>query len=216
MIIDDGFRSKVRNNRMILFVVAVVIVIVIVGVLSGVLSAKREKDKCDERVKKAVLDAKGGESTTKSPVTTKPPKTTESPTAGTTPSQNEPWDQIRLPSDVAPSHYDMLIRVYLDTLKFSGNSNISINVSKETDKILFHINKINVTKVDVVKHGDTVSMSIKDQFPYPKRQFYVVILDKSLTIGNYELRLDFVANIETKELNGFYKSTYKNSSGHER
>ncbi|XP_028402372.1 glutamyl aminopeptidase-like [Dendronephthya gigantea] len=222
MVIDDGIRSKARNNRMIIFVVAVVFVIIIVGVLSGVLSANREKDKCDERVKEAVRAAKegaGGENATKSPEptkskSTKPPITTK-PTPKTTPASNEPWDEIRLPSDVVPIHYDMLIKVYLDTLNFSGNSNISINVLNPTDKILFHINKINITKVTVVKL-DGVSLSIKREFSSPKRQFYVVILAKSLTAGKYTLMLDFVANIETKELNGFYKSTYKDSSGNER
>ena len=222
MVIDDGVRSKTSNKKLILLGVAVVAVIIIIGVLAGVLSANREKDKCDERVKEAVRTAKlewEKENATSAPeeTTTATDRfTTRYTTLGaTTPSSLKPWDKIRLPSDVEPVHYDMLIRVYLDTLTFSGNSNISIKVTDPTDKILFHVNKINIKNVEVVD-SNAKSYTIKEQFNATKRQFYVVILDERLAVGDYELRLEFVANIETKELNGFYKSTYKSSANETR
>lgn len=213
MTIHDSVPAKSPSRRMILFLVAVLAVIILVGVLAGVLSANREKDKCDERIDEAVRDALAEQdkntttvgptgSSTKAAVTT---ASTSSPVV-------EPWEKIRLPKDVVPEHYDMLIRVYLDNMTFSGNSNITINVTSETDKILFHVNKINITSAAVVSQGGTV-FSIKDQFPAEKRQFYVVILDRSMPVGQYDLRLTFVANVETQELNGLYKSTYKNSTG---
>ena len=214
---DDSVPAKSPSRRMIVFLVAVLAVIIIVGVLAGVLSANREKDKCDERIDEAVRDALAGQD--KSTTTVVP---TESSTVGPTDSSTkaavttaspvvEPWEKIRLPKDIVPEHYDMLIRVYLDNLTFSGNSNITIKVKNETNKILFHINKINITSV-VVSHGGTV-FPIKRQFPAEKRQFYVVILDRSMPVDQYVLRLTFVANVETEELNGLYKSTYKNSTG---
>jgi hypothetical protein len=213
MVIDDGIRAKpTTSKKAILICVAVLAVIILVGVLAGVLSGNREKDKCDERIKKAVLAAKSkNETLASTPATT--PATTRS--APTTPSILEPWEKIRLPNDVQPIHYDMLIRVYLDTLSFSGNSNISIDVTNPTDKILFHINKINITSVEVVDSSNNV-LTIKSEFSSMKRQFYVVILTKDMVVGEHVLKLNFVANIETEELNGFYKSTYKNSAGETR
>ena len=215
---DDSVPAKSPSRRMIVFLVAVLAVIIIVGVLAGVLSANREKDKCDERIDEAVRDALAGQD--KSTTTVGP---TESSTVGPTDSSTkaavttaspvvEPWEKIRLPKDIVPEHYDMLIRVYLDSMTFSGNSNITIKVKSETNKILFHINKINITSAAVVSHGGTV-FPIKRQFPAEKRQFYVVILDNSMPVGRYDLRVTFVANVETEELNGLYKSTYKNSTG---
>jgi hypothetical protein len=211
MAIDDGIPEKASNKRLIVIGIAVVALIVIVGVLAGVLSANREKDKCDERVKKAVLAAKAegkNESTTTHPVTM-------GSTRPTTPAILEPWEKIRLPTDIQPIHYDMLIRVYLETLSFSGNSNISIDVTSPTDTILFHINKINITSVEVVDSNDKM-LPINKEFNSMKRQFYVVILNAKMAVGRYVLRLKFVADIETEELNGLYKSTYKNSAGETR
>ena len=229
MEIDDGISTKSSNKKLILLGVALLAVIIIVGVLAGVLSAKREKDECDERVRQAVHRAKSeGEltSTTRTPssgvrttpgVRTTAEQTTsgDRTTVGPTTSTLKPWEKIRLPTDIVPDHYDMLIRVYLDTLRFSGNSNITINVTKATDKILFHINKINITDVEVIDNASN-ALEIDDSFPSLKRQFFVVILKDNLVVGTHELRLSFVANIETEELNGFYKSTYKNGAGETR
>lgn len=127
----------------------------------------------------------------------------------------EPWDKIRLPTNVRPIHYEMLIRIYLDTLSFTGNSNISINVTRSTDKILFHANKINVTSVAVLDSSSKI-FAIDRWFYTAKRQFYVVILSEEMNVGLYELRLEYVAYIETEELNGLYKSEYQNSAGETR
>ena len=222
MEIDDGISTKSSSKKLILLGVTLLAVIIIVGVLAGVLSAKREKDECDERVRQAVHRAKSEgklTSTTRTPgvsTTAEPTTSGDRTTARPTTSTLKPWEKIRLPTDIVPDHYDMLIRVYLDTLRFSGNSNITINVKKSTDKILFHVNKINITGVEVIDNTNN-ALAIRKNFTSPKRQFYVVILEQDLVADRpHELRLSFVANIETEELNGFYKSTYKNSAGEVR
>ena len=32
----------------------------------------------------------------------------------------KPWEQVRLPSNIRPNHYDILIQVYLNELRFTG------------------------------------------------------------------------------------------------
>ena len=216
MTIDDGVATKSPSKRMILFLVAVVAVIIIIGVLAGVLSANREKDKCDERIEKAVFNALAEKDKSTTTAATEPSTAATTPLATTNPPVIEPWDKIRLPSDIEPEHYDMLIRVYLDNLTFTGSSNITIKVKSATDKILFHINKINITSVKVVSKSGGVFSFVRKSFSSPRRQFYVVILNKKMEVGQYDLRLTFVANVETEELNGLYKSTYKDSAGETR
>jgi hypothetical protein len=224
MVLDEGMQRKTSHKKTILLGVAVLAVIIIVRVLAGVLSGNREKDKCDERINEAVHKARleerskttPGVPTTPGAPTTSAGTTSAGTTVGRTTPKLEPWNKIRLPTDINPVHYDMLIRVYLDTLNFSGDSNITINVKNPTDKILFHINKINITNVEVVDFDSSEVLTIDRQFSSPKRQFYVVILTKDMAVRRHVLKLSFVANIETEELNGFYKSTYKNSAGETR
>lgn len=216
MFIDDGAVAKKFNGKKyILLSVIVVIIIIIVGVLAGVLSGNREKEKCEERVKEAVLAAKSNGSGVRFPSLPTSPYVSSTTRQASTPSSQPSWDKIRLPTELHPTHYDMLIRVYLNNLTFSGNSKISLTVTAPTDIIIFHVNSINILKVKVLT-STAKHLSISRHYSYVKRQFYVVHLARKMSQGIYELRLEFQGNIETKELNGLYKSTYKSSQGKTR
>lgn len=209
-------REKLLRKSNILIAIAVVTIVVIVGVLAGVLSANKERDKCDERVAEAKLEArkKAEGSTTPKPAKTtpKPAKTTMAPTS-TVPKQ--PWDSIRLPSDIRPTHYSMLIKTDLKNLRFTGNSNISINVDNSTKVILFHINQVKIDGAEV-QNSKLATLNIARQFYSVSNQFYVLEMASPLDKGPYALKLEFSANMSTKELNGFYNSTYKDENGNTR
>ena len=57
---------------------------------------------------------------------------------------------------------------------------------------------------------------IRKEFEYKKNQFFVVELVDKLDVGEYKLKLNFDGDIKTKELNGFYRSTYKSNDGKTR
>ena len=128
----------------------------------------------------------------------------------------KPWEQLRLPSNIRPKHYDLLIQVNLNELTFSGKSSISFHVTKSTNTIIFHTNKLTINTVLVLGSSEEKPFKIRKQFEYKKNQFFVVELAYKLKIGEYKLKLNFDGDIETKELNGFYRSTYKNNDGKTR
>ncbi|XP_028399989.1 glutamyl aminopeptidase-like [Dendronephthya gigantea] len=128
----------------------------------------------------------------------------------------KPWLNIRLPSKVLPIHYDMLIKVNLKDLEFSGKSTISFQVTESTNVILFHINKLRIRNAQVLGKSEKKHLKVRKQFEYKRHQFYVLILVEELDVGEYKLKLNFDGDIETKELNGFYKSTYKTKDGKTR
>lgn len=203
------------KKTVIIIGVAFVLVLVVVAVLSGVLSANREKDKCNERVSQAKQECLKSEdtSTTAESKTTTEPKSTKTmrmttTEAPTTPSkQKSAWEEIRLPTNLHPLHYDMLVRTYLNKLTFTGNSNITIKVTNSTDLILFHINLLEIRAVSV-EDGSGKPLAIKEEFGYKPNQFYVVRMDAELPVGRYTLKIKFAGNVTTKQLNGFYNSTY--------
>lgn len=129
---------------------------------------------------------------------------------------SKPWLQLRLPANIKPKHYNMLIQVYLTELKFSGRSSISIQVIKSTNTIIFHINKLTVKSVQVLRNLEDKMLKIKKRFEFKKNQFFVVVLEEKLDIGEYILKINYDGDIETKELNGFYRSTYKTKDGRTR
>ena len=62
--------------------------------------------------------------------------------------------------------------------------------------------------------GDSSSIKVLRSFIYPENEYYVIILDQSMHVGKYSLKLNFNANV-SKILTGFYKSSYK-QNGTER
>ena len=128
----------------------------------------------------------------------------------------EPWEQARLRSNIHPKHYDMLIKVNLNELTFAGKSSISFQLTSATNTIIFHVNKLKIEKVQVFDSLEVKPFKIRKEFHYTKNQFFVVELVKKLEVGEYKLKLNFDGNIETKELNGFYRSTYKSKNGETR
>ena len=128
----------------------------------------------------------------------------------------KPWERVRLPVHIKPEHYDMLIQVNLKELTFSGNSNISIQVTEPTYTIMFHINKLMIRKIEIFSSYEKTPFKIRKQFEYKKNQYFVVTLTEKLKVGEYKLKIKFNGDIETKELNGFYRSSYENDVGEKR
>ena len=129
---------------------------------------------------------------------------------------SESWEQARLPSNIHPKHYDMLIAVNLNELTFTGKSSVSFQVTTATDTIIFHVNELKIEKVQVFDSLEVKPFKIRKEFQYKKNQFFVLELVKKLEVGEYKLKLNFDGNIKTKELNGFYRSTYKSKNGKTR
>lgn len=64
-----------------------------------------------------------------------------------------PWSQVRLPDNIKPSHYDIILSIDLTKPHFNGTVSIWIKISITTPYILLHISNMNVTLVEVKKES---------------------------------------------------------------
>lgn len=142
--------------------------------------------------------------------------TTKAPTVPTTVPSNEPWDQWRLPQTLKPEWYNVLLwpRLKPDPTTglytFSGSSSVVFTCVQETELILIHSNKLNMTKdPTLTAHGSTPAPAIRlPTIQTPTTQYLVIHLEGKLTVGEkYELHTEFVGEL-ADDLGGFYRSEY--------
>jgi hypothetical protein len=130
-------------------------------------------------------------------------------TAGT-----EAWWSVRLPKNIIPVHYEVLLDIDLEKLRFDGNVVIYANVTSPTKLVLVHVNEMNVTSVKVkTKEGGSESdLKIERHFFFKKNQFYVIQLANTVEKGQIIIKMDFEAFL-TNSLKGLYKSQYRHADG---
>ncbi|KAG7468183.1 hypothetical protein MATL_G00140120 [Megalops atlanticus] len=146
------------------------------------------------------------------------PATTPAPTPSTTPS-NEPWDKYRLPDTLKPQYYNLTLWPRLQANEhgmyiFTGRSSVVFTCEKDTDLILIHSNKLNLTTIDG-HHARLTGLSrataptIKTTWLQVDTQFLVVQLNGRLAAGgSYQLDTEFQGEL-ADDLGGFYRSEYE-------
>eukprot|EP00794_Sanderia_malayensis_P019482 gene19482-21406_t len=211
---------KMKKSRIWIIIFVVLLLIVAVGALSGVLSANREKKLGEERYNK-LKNEKSIKPSTKRPPTSsaKPPRTpTKTPTTSVPPSTQAPcsgpWCRVRLPNDVTPHHYNLAIRADVGALKFNGTQTMFVTVSSATKYILFHYKEMNITSWKVRSINGNVKTNVDLAGGYSKtiNEFFVIEARQLMQPGEYEVEVQFQAYV-SKKLTGFYRSTYKDSTG---
>lgn len=130
----------------------------------------------------------------------------------------EPWQHYRLPDALWPVSYNVTLwprlqpnpdQVYV----FTGNSTVVFRCLKETDLILIHSNKLNLTMLE----GHLAVLGGLDGAPTPSlsrtwlevpTQYLVVQLSGPLAAGSsYQLYTQFAGEL-ADDLAGFYRSEY--------
>lgn len=144
---------------------------------------------------------------------------TSMPILPTTPSApKETWDHYRLPDSFVPMSYAVTLWPRLvpnndDMYIFTGHSTVVFRCVKETNLILIHSNKLNLTifneqlaKLSAV--GEHTAPAIAKSWLVPKTHYLVLQLRKSLTVGRfYTLYTEFQGEL-ADDLEGFYRSEY--------
>ncbi|XP_051740471.1 alanyl (membrane) aminopeptidase b, tandem duplicate 1 [Ctenopharyngodon idella] len=144
----------------------------------------------------------------------KPTTTTTTSAAPTTAPSNEPWDQWRLPQTLSPQSYNVTLwpRLQPDETGlyiFTGMSSVIFKCVEETDLILIHSNKLNISETVLTAHGSNPAPSIDSIMMYTKTQYMAIHLKGKLTAGeSYELYTKFVGEL-ADDLGGFYRSEYE-------
>ncbi|XP_061102909.1 aminopeptidase Ey-like [Conger conger] len=129
---------------------------------------------------------------------------------------NDPWDQYRLPDTLRPEYYNVTLwpRLSVDQngmFIFTGSSSVVFTCVKETDLILIHSNKLNLTTFDMARLtavGPAAVPTVETTWLQTETQYLVVQLSGMLTVGQaYQLDTEFQGEL-ADDLGGFYRSEY--------
>uniref|UniRef100_A0A3Q0R2Z2 Aminopeptidase n=1 Tax=Amphilophus citrinellus TaxID=61819 RepID=A0A3Q0R2Z2_AMPCI len=124
-----------------------------------------------------------------------------------------PWDRMRLPQTVTPVHYDLSLHPNLTTLDFTGVVRIELDVHEDTNTVILHAKQIKISSVHLLAPEGIKPLQVLE---YPRFHQLALLSDSVLTKGRkYEVQLAFAANL-SDSFHGFYKSSYRTSSGEVR
>uniref|UniRef100_UPI001EAEB834 aminopeptidase Ey-like n=1 Tax=Oncorhynchus gorbuscha TaxID=8017 RepID=UPI001EAEB834 len=130
----------------------------------------------------------------------------------TTPST--PWEHYRLPDSLSPVSYNitlwprLVVNASTGLFIFTGQSAVVFQCKKDTDLILIHSNKLNLTLLSLISRDGATAPTIKKNWLEVPTQFLVIQLNSNLMAGRqYELYTEFIGEL-ADDLGGFYRSEY--------
>uniref|UniRef100_A0A3P9M0M0 Aminopeptidase n=1 Tax=Oryzias latipes TaxID=8090 RepID=A0A3P9M0M0_ORYLA len=124
-----------------------------------------------------------------------------------------PWDRMRLPKTISPLHYDLSLHPNLTTLDFTGVVRIDLDVHEDTSVVVLHAKKMHISSALLLAPAGTRVLQVLE---YPPFHQLALMSDVVLTKGRkYEVQLEFAANL-SDSYHGFYKSSYRTSTGEVR
>ncbi|KAM8887021.1 endoplasmic reticulum aminopeptidase 1b isoform 1-T5 [Spinachia spinachia] len=124
-----------------------------------------------------------------------------------------PWGRMRLPKTVSPLHYELSLHPNLTTLDFKGVVRIQLDVQEDTGAIVLHAKQMQVSSAWLLAPEGARPLRLLE---YPRFHQLALLSDAVLTRGRrYELQLEFAANL-SDSFHGFYKSSYRTSTGEVR
>ncbi|KAK2867019.1 hypothetical protein Q8A67_025136 [Cirrhinus molitorella] len=136
------------------------------------------------------------------------------PAAITSLPTTEPWDQWRLPQTLSPQTYNITMWPRLEPdpnglYIFTGLSKVVFRCVIDTDLILIHSNKLNMTKPPILTAlGSSPAPAIALTVMHPLTQYMAIHLTEKLIAGeSYELYTEFIGEL-SDDLGGFYRSEY--------
>lgn len=128
-----------------------------------------------------------------------------------------PWSRLRLPRFVLPAHYHLQVQPDFNNLTFNGSVQINIDVQNNTNWIVLHSKGLKISKATIF--GSNLKSFSEQSLPVlynPHHEQVAVFSSRVLSSGQkYSLYLEFNA-VLLDGFYGFYKSTYKSSSGETR
>ncbi|RMC22385.1 hypothetical protein DUI87_00699 [Hirundo rustica rustica] len=126
-----------------------------------------------------------------------------------------PWAKIRLPPDVVPVHYDIVLQPNLTTMKFAGSVKIVVNILHVTRKIVLHSSGLNITKATITSAQWHQAKPV-EFLEYPLHDQIALMAPDDLLAGrNYTVDMEYSSNLSDTYY-GFYKISYKDENSRQR
>nr|XP_012217531.1 PREDICTED: glutamyl aminopeptidase-like [Linepithema humile]XP_012217532.1 PREDICTED: glutamyl aminopeptidase-like [Linepithema humile] len=118
---------------------------------------------------------------------------------------------FRLPKEVYPIHYNLLLHPDLNEGTFSGKVVILFSVEDTRKFIALHQKDLEITSADITTHGlkEDYKINISSISKPTEYEIFTISTEKDLMPGMYDLTLNFTGNLK-KKIVGFYSSTYFN------
>uniref|UniRef100_A0AAZ3NQF6 Aminopeptidase n=1 Tax=Oncorhynchus tshawytscha TaxID=74940 RepID=A0AAZ3NQF6_ONCTS len=151
--------------------------------------------------------------------------TTASPTTSSTLSTpKDPWEHYRLPDSLSPVSYNitlwprLVVNASTGLYIFTGQSAVVFQCKKDTDLIVIHCNKLNLTLLNghharLTGLDGATAPTVKTSWLQVKTEYLVIQLNGKLTAGkSYRLSTDFQGEL-ADDLKGFYRSEYTEDGG---
>ncbi|KAF7660154.1 hypothetical protein LDENG_00286810 [Lucifuga dentata] len=125
-----------------------------------------------------------------------------------------PWSHLRLPRYIIPLHYHLLLHPNLTTLSFTGSVQIQIDVQNNTNWVVLHSKGLQISKATILDQNLAhLSDQVLPVLHNPVHEQVGIFSRKVLSSGQkYFLHMEFGAGL-AEGFYGFYKSTYRTSSG---
>ncbi|XP_076343082.1 aminopeptidase N-like [Tachypleus tridentatus] len=187
-----GSRRKgwyVETKTVVIVIILFLLAIFIVGLLVGYLAPKCETTERDDNRTSSKLEKKT-------------------------------YPYVLLPSSVVPIHYQVELQPFLipDNFTFDGSVQITVLCTQSTENITVQIKDLTIHHNSIqLRRGRGGSNPKIEKISYDEtREFLILHLDSSLeSQEQYEVAMKFRGNLNDK-LVGFYRSSYRDSTGKTR
>lgn len=134
------------------------------------------------------------------------PSTTNGATAETVTTQ--------LPRSVRPSHYDITIRPDAETMTFSGQTAIDVEVVESTDRIVLHAADLKFADASLTQQGSKAARKATISLD-EAAQTATFAFAEPLAPGKYRLAMNYIGTINT-QANGLFALEYAAEDGAKR
>jgi puromycin-sensitive aminopeptidase len=125
-----------------------------------------------------------------------------------------PDDAVRLPTDVLPQAYRLVLEPDLDAATFTGSVEIDCTVQRDTDRVVLHAVDLDLGEVTVESGAGGGPRPARVE-PGPGAEQVALVVEAALPPGPCVVRSRFRGVLNDK-LRGFYRSTYTAPDGTER